>query len=110
MGVGQGNPEIHLPEGDLSKYLFHSDIQCTPDIVATFIVATLICHISWYKINVFYYIQVGYSGQSDIVARKWWSQVATISEVHQHFRNLTILLVVLCFVFFFIGLKIRLRH
>ena len=30
----------------------------------------------------FYYIQVGYSGQSDIVARKVWPKVATISEVH----------------------------
>ena len=27
-------------------------------------------HFCWYKIHVFYYIQVGYSGQSDIVARK----------------------------------------
>ena len=30
----------------------------------------------------FYYIQVGYSGQSDIVARKVWPKVATISEMH----------------------------
>ena len=29
-----------------------------------------------------YHIQVGYSGQSDIVARKGWPKVATISEVH----------------------------
>ena len=29
-----------------------------------------------------YYIQVGYSGQSDIVARKWWTKVAIISELH----------------------------
>ena len=35
-----------------------------------------------YKIHLFYYIQVGYSGQSDIVARKGWPKVATISEVH----------------------------
>ena len=33
-----------------------------------------------YSINC--YIQVGYSGQSDIVARKGWPKVATISEVH----------------------------
>ena len=38
-------------------------------------------HSSSYKINLFYYIQVGYSGQSDIVARKWWPKVATISKV-----------------------------
>ena len=30
----------------------------------------------------FYHIQVGYSGQSDIVDRKVWPKVATISEVH----------------------------
>ena len=30
----------------------------------------------------FLYIQLGYSGLSDIVARKGWSKVATISEVH----------------------------
>ena len=35
-------------------------VHYTPDIVATF----------------------EYSGQSDIVARKWWPKVATISEVH----------------------------
>ena len=34
------------------------------------------------KIHLFYYIQVGYSGQSDIVARNCWPKVATISEVH----------------------------
>ena len=28
------------------------------------------------------YIRVGYSGQSDIVARKDWPKVAIISEVH----------------------------
>ena len=39
-------------------------------------------HFSWYKIHLFYYIQVRYSGQSDIVARKGWPKVATISEVH----------------------------
>ena len=40
-------------------------------------------HFSWNKIiHLFYYIQVGYSGQSDIVTRKWWPKVASISEVH----------------------------
>ena len=39
-------------------------------------------HFSWYKIHLFYYIQIGYSGQSDIVARKWWPKMATISEVY----------------------------
>ena len=43
------------------------------DIVATFLGT---------KIHLFYYIQVRYSGQSDIVARKVWPQVATISEMH----------------------------
>ena len=43
------------------------------DIVATF---------PGTKYILFYYIQVGYSGQSDIVARKGWPKVATKSEVH----------------------------
>ena len=43
------------------------------DIVATF---------PGIKTYLFYYIQVGYSGQSDIVARKVWPKVATMSEVH----------------------------
>ena len=44
------------------------------DIVATFP--------STKYINLFHYIQVGYSGQSDIVARKGWPKVATKSEVY----------------------------
>ena len=44
-------------------------------------------HFSWDKIHLFYYIQVGYSGQLDTVARKGWPKVATISEVHCIFLN-----------------------
>ena len=39
-------------------------------------------HFSWYKIHLVYFIQVRYSGQSDIVARKCWPKVASISKVH----------------------------
>ena len=39
-------------------------------------------HFSQYKIHLSYYIQVRYSGQSDIVARIGWPKVATTSEVH----------------------------
>ena len=39
-------------------------------------------HFSWYKIHLFYHIQDGYCGQSDIVARTGWLKVATISEVY----------------------------
>ena len=39
-------------------------------------------HFSWDKIHLVYFIQVGYSGHMDIVARKWWPKVATISGVH----------------------------
>ena len=63
--------------------LLNSLIQCTPDIVAMVIVAIRISgHFFWDKIHLFYCIQVGYSGQSDIVARKGWPKVATITEVH----------------------------
>ena len=48
------------------------------DIVATF---------SGTKYIGLYSIQVGYSGQSDIVARKWWPKVATISEVNCNIIN-----------------------
>ena len=52
-------------------------------MVATFIVAIRIYsdHFSWYKIQLFYHIQVGYSGQSDIMASKGWPKVANIGPI-----------------------------
>ena len=49
-------------------------MQCTPDIVATFIVAI---RIKWPLFLVQYSKDI-YSGQSDMVARKWWPKWATI--------------------------------
>ena len=36
----------------------------------------------FYSLQLFYHIQVQYSGQLDIVARKWQPKVAIISEEH----------------------------
>ena len=65
--------------GQIKADLTNTKVQCTPDIVATFIVSDIV---SWYKIHLFYYIQVGYIGKSDIVARNWCPKVATISKVY----------------------------